>query len=80
MTQEERTALQRAGIMGVIVSILRTEEASLNQIKQRIVASFAMMIETEAVLHDRIDLEMANACKDYLFQEQALDEIKEMLK
>ena len=78
MTREQKAALQRAGIMGAVVAILRTEEATLQEIKHRLTATFAMMIEVGATVEDVIDKEVADACRDYLIQEEALKEVKEM--
>jgi len=80
MTKEQKVALQRAGIMGAIVSILRAEEASLEEIKQSLATMFAVMIEIEAMVGDTIDMEVADACKDFLIQEQALKEAKNLFE
>lgn len=72
---------QRAALMGLITSILQEEqELSLIEIKLRVANAIALMIDLDSMVADEIDFHTVGACKTFLEGEQALENVKDLLK
>ena len=78
-TNLENAALQRAALMGLICSILKQEEVTLKQIHNAILNCISDLIDKEMMVGDVVDLYVAEACKERLEQEKALEDFKNIL-
>lgn len=78
----ENISRQRACLMGLIASILRDSSEGLTalQIKSHCAQAFAYMIEHDAMVGDFIDIVTIEACKDFLEQEKALQDVNDMIR
>ena len=78
---ETNVAIQRACLMGLLTAILEDEgEKSLREIKDAITESLSHMIEANIMVGDFIDVQTIRAAKQYMEQEMALNEAKNLLK
>lgn len=78
--KQENIPLQRAGLMGLITAILHDEEEkTVQEIKQKIVASIAHMIQADAMVEDVIEMFVLDAAKEFCEQEEALNNVKGIL-
>lgn len=76
-----QAAKQRAGLMGLINALLEEEqELTLNQIKGKIVRCVSGLVLLDAMVGDEIDYEVVETCKSYLESEQALEDVRDLLK
>lgn len=76
----EKAARQRAGLMGLITAILHDEEADAQTIKNRIVQSFAHLIEQGATVGDMIDSYVAEACQEHIQKSLNVTGAEDILK
>lgn len=76
-----QAAKQRAGLMGLINALLEEEqELTLTQIKLKITTCLSGLVVLDAMVGDEIDFEVIGACKTFLEGEQALDDVRDLLK
>ena len=77
---ETNVAIQRACLMGLLTAILHDEgEKSLREIKGAIAETVARMIDMNVMVGDFIDFHTVEAAKEFLEQERALDQVKNLL-
>ena len=78
--KQENIPLQRAGLMGLITAILHDEgEKTIQEIKQKIVASIAHMVQEDVMVGDVLDMFMVDAAKEFCEQEEAVNNVKDIL-
>jgi hypothetical protein len=73
-------AMQRAALMGIIAAILEDEVTETAQsIKTRICCSLGEMIDRDIMVKDFIDVHVVAAVKNFLEQEIAVEEAKDII-
>ena len=75
----ENAALQRAALMGLMCSILKQDNVSLKQVQNAIISCFSDLIDRDLMVGDVVDLYVAEACKEHLEQERALQDVRDIL-
>ena len=79
--QLEQAARQRAGLMGLIIGLLKEEkDLDINQVKSKIIHCIGVLIDLDVMVKDEIDLEVAQACKEHLEGQLLIDEVIDLLK
>ena len=79
--QLEQAARQRAGLMGLIIGLLKEEkDLDINQVKSKIINCIGVLIDLDVMVKDEIDLEVALACEEHLEGQLLVDEAKDLLK
>jgi hypothetical protein len=78
--KESKEVRQRVVLMAIIAGIFHVkEDTSLRDIRLRIANSFSDMIDEDIMPGDTIDFIVTAAIKQYLEEERAIEEAKEIL-
>ena len=80
MTYLLKCSQQRAALWGTISALLNDENAqSVEEIKKKVSSNIGMMIDRGLMVHDDIEVFVCKDALKFLEQENALDEVKNML-
>ncbi len=75
----EQHAYERAGFAAALYNIMTSEELTHDNIKFMICQMFGKMIEDGNVVGDPIDQALAEACKNFAEEHNAVVEVNRML-